>query len=257
MKTENIPLSSGRSVSANNVMLDWRQHFYRQYEVFKGWSERADHFSEESYCIEMRRAGLTSGDRVLELGFGTGEFLDWCQDQGCAVTGIEAIISLAKAAMQRGHDVRIGDAVALLPTLDGEFDLVVAFDLFEHLSVNELLDLFANIRRILSPAGKILARFPNGASPFSVVHQYGDMTHVTVLSPARIDQIAKSSGLRLIAAYNSARTTKGKRMPRALRTLAYLSRDVIETALGLIYYSGSRIPMDPNCTVILAKEPMT
>jgi len=50
---------------------------------------------------------------------------------------------------------------------------------FEHLLENDLYLLFADINRLLCTGGCLVARFPNGDSPFGLEEQNGGFTHLT------------------------------------------------------------------------------
>ena len=146
-----------------------------------------------------------------------------------------------------------GIAQTALKSTMGRFDLIVAFDVLEHLTVNELLDLMQFAKSLLTPDGRILARFPNGASPFSGPYQNGDITHMMVLTGERMRQIAHAVGMQVIGIHNAARSKKaGKAHGRLKKLSGYLVRDLVEKALGMLYF-GQPIPLDPNLTVILSK----
>jgi 2-polyprenyl-3-methyl-5-hydroxy-6-metoxy-1,4-benzoquinol methylase len=137
------------------------------------------------------------------------------------------------------------------PAVD-RFDLIVAFDVLEHLTVEEIVDLLRFAASLLNPGGRLLARFPNGASPFGAFYQTGDVTHVTVLSAGRIRQIGLSAGLSLVAAFNSARPVASHARRVLAQKARYVVRDLLETFIGRLYF-GSVVPLDPNITVVLGK----
>jgi 2-polyprenyl-3-methyl-5-hydroxy-6-metoxy-1,4-benzoquinol methylase len=226
--------------------------FYKTYTDFKAWGTRgtgAD--NDATYASELRRAGVKAPAKILEIGFGDGIFLDWARRQGYQVTGIELIDGLVTSARARGHNVYCGTAQATLASTPDRYDLIVAFDVFEHLLPAELLDLMRFAKSILAPGGRIVARFPNGTSPFSGAYQHGDVTHLQTLNGESLRQITHAVGLRLIGVHNAARPTAGGAVHGALRKRAgYAARDLIEITLGLLYF-GKRTPLDPNMTVII------
>lgn len=238
-------------------MSDGRADMYARYEAWKGWAsaERlpADAArDEEAFAIETARAGLRPGCDVLEIGFGEGRFLDWCRARGHRTFGLELIPALVERARARGHHVDRSEAPpAAAGAFDGPFGLIAAFDVFEHLTTEELrawLDWMAP--RLEPGTGRIVARFPNAGSPFGRLYQHGDLTHRSALSGNSLRQIMAGSGLRLEIAANSARPLGGGRSGLAKRA-AYAVRDLVETGVGLVYY-GQRVPLDPNLSVVIA-----
>jgi ubiquinone/menaquinone biosynthesis C-methylase UbiE len=99
------------------------------------WAEAPDAWAriEEqqlpTYEAALNAAGL--GERVLDVGCGTGVFLRLCADRGAAVAGIDATEPLLARARTRvpEADLRLGDMQAL-PFPDTAFDLVTGFTSF-------------------------------------------------------------------------------------------------------------------------------
>jgi 2-polyprenyl-3-methyl-5-hydroxy-6-metoxy-1,4-benzoquinol methylase len=233
--------------------MDHRVTLYQTYADFKSWTGEKAPGDDATYAIELRRAGLKPHAKILEIGFGDGHFLDWASREGHCVTGVEVIEDLVKSARMRGHNVFCGTAQSALSSTEDRFDLIVAFDVFEHLTVNELLELMRFTKTILAPQARILARFPNGASPFSGPYQNGDITHMLTLNGEAVRQIAHAAGMQVTGIHNAARSKNGGNAHGGLKKRAgYLVRDLIEMSLGAIYF-GQRIPLDPNLTVIIGE----
>ena len=226
---------------------------YHAYEDHKGWGDTFFYDAREAAIF----AGETRGRRldsvkVLDIGFGGGSFMAWARDQGAEVTGIEINPAQVARAQAQGFDAHAG-TLASANTLDGrKFDLIVAFDVLEHIDRDELGALLARVAEHLAPNGRFLARFPNGQSPAGQVLQAGDITHRTALSVPAIAQLAPHAGLVLVRGGNSFRQVTGNPLHQAFQRLRYLLRDLIEVAFSLIYSTG-RWPMDATVTVMLAK----
>src|SRR5262249_46282451 len=95
---------------------------------------------------------------VLEIGCGrglTGELLQ--RTLGCRVTGVELNPEVAKDAGRRLHAVHAGDVQTL--ELGGTFDVVLALELFEHLTNNERF--LERARELLRPGGRLVLSVPN------------------------------------------------------------------------------------------------
>lgn len=229
------------------------------YPLWKSW-QSTGHYQDYSriFSQELKRSEAPSGARILEIGFGQGLFLDWAKANGHTVTGIEINQDMVDASKKRGHDVHQGDIAKVFIGRSSCFDVIVLFDVLEHITLPGIFELFIEFERLLTGRGKVIARFPNGGSPFGRLYQYEDATHKTVLTSGLIEQIAMTTGLDLISSHNAARWKRNFESGDLKNSLivsgaAYLMRDIIQIPLSLIYY-GKIVPMDPNLTVILGKQ---
>jgi ubiquinone/menaquinone biosynthesis C-methylase UbiE len=98
-----------------------------------------------------------AGDRVLDVGCGTGVFLRLCADRGAAVAGIDASEELLAVARERvpEADLRAGD-LQTLPFADDAFDLVTGFGSFFYAA-----DVAAALReaaRVTRPGGALVVQ---------------------------------------------------------------------------------------------------
>lgn len=131
--------------------------------------------------------------RVLEIGFGNGQFLGWCQQQGQAVAGVETNGELLACARQAGFDSH----ASLTELSDKGFDLIVLFDVIEHLPETELPAYLRMLKHRLAENGQIILRTPNGGSPFGLNNQHGDPTHTAILTRNKLKYLAHGAGLRV------------------------------------------------------------
>jgi len=227
----------------------------QNYQRRKKWyGQKRFHTSSELFEIETIRAAVKRGHRILEIGFGDGRFLDWAKNSGYKITGVEINSTFAELADERGHSVYLGDANTIFKEKERLFDLICFFDVLEHLNLVEIVEILKTSQRLLKKNGKILAKFPNGLSPFGRVHQHGDATHKSTLSGPIMEDLASIADLKVLSVQNSARSMKlGRHRFPILKKIAYLVRDIIQAAIGYIYF-GENIPMDPNITVIMGKR---
>jgi demethylmenaquinone methyltransferase/2-methoxy-6-polyprenyl-1,4-benzoquinol methylase len=110
-------------------------------------------------------AELRSGERVLDIGCGTGALAVSLAEKGCVVTGIDsspAMLAQAAAKLQRGHGeppvtwLEMG-AVDLDTAFAAEsFDAVVSTLVFSELSDDEREYTLAECWRLLAPGGRLL-----------------------------------------------------------------------------------------------------
>ncbi len=232
------------------------------YAAWKTWGSTGQYqVYSKIFSQELKRSGTRRDAHILEIGFGPGLFLDWAKANGYTVTGIEINREQVDASKERGHDAHHGEVADIFGAQSDCFDLIVLFDVLEHIPLDGLFDLFAEFDRLLTDGGKVLARFPNGGSPFGRLYQYGDATHRTVLTSSLIEQIAMTRGLDLLSSHNAARwkinsKSGGLKNSLIIQGVAYLMRDIIQIPLSLIYY-GKIVPMDANMTVVLEKQNAT
>ena len=114
--------------------------------------------------VELALEECTGGDRVLEVGFGTGlAFLNlhdmYREIHGIDLTAdIQAVRSVFEP-MEIPLFLEKGD-VLKMPYEDNFFDTVLLVSILEHLKPIELEQAFAEIRRVLKPAGQMVYGTP-------------------------------------------------------------------------------------------------
>ncbi|MDI1466032.1 class I SAM-dependent methyltransferase [Catellatospora sp. KI3] len=104
---------------------------------------------------ELRRIG-TPG-KAVEIGASGGGNSQTLRDMGWDVLVTEYIQEGVDIARQRGFDAIQADARDL-PLADGSFDLLVAFDVLEHIEEDD--QAAAEIHRVLRPGGTALIAVP-------------------------------------------------------------------------------------------------
>lgn len=233
-----------------------REKLNKNYQKRKSWYGKNSYLDKaEIFEIESNRAGVKKGDDILEIGFGEGLFLEWASQSGFNINGIEINHDFYTLAQKKGFKVYLGDLKDVINELEKKYNGIFLFDVLEHMTLEEILDLFYLLKRVLKKNGTILTRSPNGASPFGGFLQHGDATHATVLTGSKIQDIAQLSGLVVKGIYNGARTKKkGKHKNWILKSIAYKLRDFIQLVISSLYY-GENIPMDPNFTIVMGHTP--
>lgn len=224
------------------------------YDGYPQWKDAKQSPPEPHlFRCELRRAGIQPGSRVFEAGFGRGHFLAWARAAGYEASGCEIIPEYVSSARAAGLEVYEGQATQVLANRKGAFDLVVFFDVLEHVDVEALTSLMSATAQALRRGGMLLARFPNGGSPFGRLSQYGDLTHQTCLNSGSVGQLGHAAGLKLVGVFNSARDYRVRSPRGLLKFPVFAARDLIEIVVGYVYF-GRRVPLDPNLTVLLKKE---
>lgn len=131
-----------------------------------------DNITGHGQRLEWLRSQLSKSDRALELGCGTGYMITLpMQTWGYDVIGID----IDEPSIRYGRDLlrRNGlntDAlrVAELDELDESFDVVLASEVLEHLTDDQLASTLSAIRSRLRPGGRLLVTVPNGYGWFEL-----------------------------------------------------------------------------------------
>jgi SAM-dependent methyltransferase len=168
------------------------------YRRWKHWDEADFGRIDQApyYREELSKSGFPNlkGTRVLELGFGNGGFGVWSTSQGAEWVGTELDVELVERACKWGLRAFSGVDLNGGPRQYAPYDLIVAWDVIEHVPRSDLPNLLAECRSLLSPNGALLGRVPSGDSPFSAAIQSGDLTHSPALGSAAIRYLAHRCG---------------------------------------------------------------
>lgn len=98
---------------------------------------------------------------LLDIGCGTGEFLNTCQKAGINVRGIEPSESARKSAIDN-YNLDINEESELANIADNSFDAVTMWHVLEH--VYHLNERIETIKRILKDDGTLFVAVPNRSS---------------------------------------------------------------------------------------------
>ena len=105
--------------------------------------------------------------------------------------------------------VILGDGSNISKKISDKFDLIILFDVIEHISKEDLLNFFQNLNELLNKDGEILLRFPNGSSAAGLEYFNSDLTHFSFLN-RRFSNVAELNKLELIYYGNMERVNKFK-----------------------------------------------
>jgi SAM-dependent methyltransferase len=93
------------------------------------------------------------GDRIVDLGCGSGRSVAWHAASGATIVGIDISPFFAHDAIVR-CDLLLGD-LRRLPFKDAVFTKSWSLDVLEHLSPEALRDVLAEANRVLAPGGAL------------------------------------------------------------------------------------------------------
>ena len=175
-------------MSKDNTYIDW-----------KNWE--TDSFGKTSKLEEIyfnnivKLLKLKKSSKILEIGFGNGAFLGYAVSQNFNYDGIESNENLVDLAIDNNFS-----AYTSLDKIDTEtkYDLIILFDVIEHINADAVEEFFQEINVHLEEAGSIFLRFPNGSSPLGLGNQHGDVTHCNIVTLPKLNYWCYNSDLKVI-----------------------------------------------------------
>lgn len=121
----------------------------------RAWAELQESANAPMYEAAFDAAGLSDGQRYLDIGCGAGLALSLAAARGAEVSGLDAAAGLAELARARcpDADIRIGE-LEELPFADGTFDIVSGFNSFQYAA--DKVNGLAQAKRVMKDGGKLI-----------------------------------------------------------------------------------------------------
>lgn len=138
---------------------DWAANGYQHVPMMRmpeDWAANEEQHVP-TYADAIREAGVGAGQRVLDIGCGSGVFLQLAAEQGAQVYGFDASRALVEIARRRvpAADLRTGDMQAL-PYEDDCFDVVTGFNSF--FFVADMVAALREARRVARPGAPVVVQ---------------------------------------------------------------------------------------------------
>ena len=187
--------------------------FYSSYSAYKDYqTPKLGRKSRKRFDIEIwDPAGFKSDMACLELGSGTGEFLQYLHYKGVKnFQGVDQDPNLKNVLKSEIQDrFECTDVWEFLVSpLSTNWDRVVMLDVLEHFTPEDGFKLLSLITKRLNLGGKIIIKVPNGGSPWGMSYQAGDVTHKTAFNSESLRQLATASQLRVDNIYDQRRGSR-------------------------------------------------
>lgn len=171
------------------------------------------------------------GSRVLDLGCGTGELLEYLQQhRGCSGYGIEIRDENVLACAQRGVNViqlNLEEGLAIFE--DQSFDVVLQLETLQHLRNTEaMLRETARVGRIGIVSFPNFAHWPNrlrvafGRMPVTraLPYEWYDTPNIRVGTYADFEVLARKNGLTVLDSFGVQKGRAVRHLPNLLASVA-------------------------------------
>ncbi|MBI9073492.1 MAG: class I SAM-dependent methyltransferase [Melioribacteraceae bacterium] len=161
----------------------------------------------ESYSYEFSNLKIDFENKIiLEIGCGIGGFLYYLNHKGISnFLGIdidEKQISVCKQFVT--PKVICKDVFEFLDETNEKFDVIVMFDVIEHIKKDNIIPLLKEINNILNKNGLLVLRTPNMASMTSFYSRYLDFTHEIGFTSESLEYVLNETNFKNISFSNSA-----------------------------------------------------
>jgi 2-polyprenyl-3-methyl-5-hydroxy-6-metoxy-1,4-benzoquinol methylase len=189
--------------------MDYRDRCYQSF-VSKHWNyvhvlsrEEFDFHAElysKTYLAHLPRDKQAL---ILDVACGAGHFLYFLKKQGYTkIAGIDISQEQLDIARKMGVDVvQKADMFKYLAKNKGKYELIIANDIIEHLTKNEVIQLLDAIYAALKPGGKVIINTENAASLFGASRVFIDFTHEQGFTPISLSQVLRVCDFEQVRIY--------------------------------------------------------
>ncbi len=144
---------------------------------------------------------LRPGDKVLDIGCGTGRDVKWLRDQGFNAEGVDPSEEMIAEA-RRGYSIPDGllhrDHLPGLESVNGPFAAITCIHVLHHLEDTVLLDALYRLRALLTAGGFLVIKVPSQhASVSDRIH--ADGRRYILRDPGEYRFFLERLGLRMTA----------------------------------------------------------
>jgi len=195
---------------------NWKYQFYksyssntksRNYDWLSNYSCRRPYFKS----ILKNNLPLNKDVKIIDLGCGNGQLVFCLQEMGYKnVSGVDTSKEQINIARQQGiSNVHLSTIGKHLKSKKNIFDVIIIFDVLEHLHRSELIKTLLLIETALKPSGLLILHVPNAWGRFGMAVRYGDLTHENCFTPESISQSLAMCGFDEIECYEEKPTIHG------------------------------------------------
>jgi len=154
---------------------------------------------QKKRLIENLTPGSTGPNSILDVGSGTGAFLDTMKRSGWEVTGLEPDDNARKKAAEL-YQLSLESSENLFSLPAETFDAISMWHVLEH--VHQLHDYLKQLKKLLKPGGKLFIAMPNYTSFDQHIYKeywaaYDVPRHLYHFSPEAMNKLLSLNDMQL------------------------------------------------------------
>lgn len=184
----------------------WKQRLYQSY-VSSGQVPTADTSADSFFRSRApylrnvidRHVPADRALRVVDLGCGHGACLYFLKRAGYRnVIGVD----VSHEQIEQAHQLGISEAepgqlgLFLDNSSSASVDVIILFDVLEHLSRDDMFKTLDGVYRVLKPGGSCIVHVPNAEGIYGMRVRYGDLTHENAFTQQSLNQLFTAIGFR-------------------------------------------------------------
>lgn len=190
--------------------------------------------------------------KILDVGCGFGFAIYALKKLGYKnVRGIDIAPEMVKVGKKLGLEIElVEDSIAYLSNFPENFDVILAFDVLEHVPKDKQLDFVRALYNALKRPGTLILTTPNANARFACRYRYSDWTHTISFTEHSITFLLKNAGFEQIKINETGFTWKNPIRLLIRKFVRFWHR--IE-AISEFGWEGLKIPLSLNLLVIAWK----
>jgi len=213
--------------------------------------KQADFFSKEILPFFPH----SKESSILDIGAGNGSFLLACKQNGYSnCVGLDLSPEQVKIGQSFGiNELVEADALNWMKQNPGKYDIVTAFDLVEHMTKDELMEMLSAILNSLKPGGIFIFRTPNLDCPLPNPYARGDFSHETFLNKHSATQLLYANGFNSVSISEGLIQTNSPFKEMVRKSFMGIYRICFKIKLFTLGYVSSDILITPNLIAVAKK----
>ena len=140
---------------------------------------------------------------ILDIGCGDGNFVYHMQQKGYTnASGIDYSAEQIDKGRSMGiNNLICADLIQFLSENKVQYDAVIAKDVIEHFTRDEVFEILELINKNLKDGGRFIMQVPNGQGIYHTSIFYGDYTHEMAYTESSVNQVALNTGFKRSVCY--------------------------------------------------------
>lgn len=184
-------------------MKEWKKDFYENYS--SNCNQKVDDSFYKKYIpyakYIQKRANIYDKDlKILDLGCGLAGFSKFFHDQGFQnVFGVDTSSENIQIAKNHGINyIILNDVFTFFKENSTKYDFILALDLIEHFTTDEVILFLKECNKLLNKNGKLVIHTPNAEGIFGSKIRYSDITHEAAFTNNSLSQLGTFTGFTQI-----------------------------------------------------------